>query len=413
MNSNLRWRLSAMMFLQYWVWGAWQPVIAAYLQSKLGFTGIQMGWVFTLLPIACMVVPPVGGQLADRWVSTEKLLAVLHLVGAVFLGLTARAESFESMVLFLSGWAIVYAPTLALTNSLTFHHLPEAERKFGLVRVWGTIGWIVANVALTGLRSVWPDQQLPLLGGADSLWLAAAGSLVLGFFCFALPKTPPAKTGDKPWAFLEAFKLLKDPQFFLFIAIVFVVSTELQFYYMLTSPFLESLAIASKDVPAVMTIAQGAEIGTMLALPWILGRWGVRKALAIGILAWPIRYAIFAWGQPRWLVVASLTLHGLCYVCFFVVAYIHVNSVASPDIRASAQSLITFVSLGMGMAVGSMFAGFIRDMFTTGAATSPVVDYSNVFLVPCALTIVCAIVFFLGFKEKAGSWQVNQQEAEG
>jgi nucleoside transporter len=411
MNSNVRWRLSVMMFLQYWVWGAWQPVIAPYLQSKLGFSGIQFGWLFALLPIACMVAPPVGGQMADRWVATEKLLGVLHLAGGIFLCLTARALSFETMMLFLGGWALVYAPTLALTNSLTFHHLPEAEKKFGLVRVWGTIGWIAANVALSGLRRIWPDQ-LPFLGGADSLWLAAAGSLVLGVFCFALPSTPAAKTGDKPLAFLEAFKLLKDPQFSLFIVIVFVVSTELQFYYMLTSPFLESLGIASKDVPAVMAIAQVAEIGTMLALPWILARWGVRRALAIGILAWPIRYAIFAYGQPRGLVIAVLTLHGLCYVCFFVVAYIHVNSVAAPDIRASAQALITFVSLGMGMAVGSLFAGWIRDMFTTGSGAEAVVDYTKVFLVPCGLTVLCAIIFFLGFKQKAAPLRLSEQKAE-
>ena len=401
-----------MMFLQYWIWGAWQPVIAAYLEKKLAFTGFQTGWLFSLLPFACMLAPPIGGQLADRWASTEKLLSGLHLIGAVFLCLTARAGSFETMMVFLGGWSLVYAPTLALTNSLTFHHLPESEKKFGLVRVWGTIGWIAAGWVLTGLRLMWPDQ-LPLLGGADSLWLGAAGSLALGAFCIALPKTPPAKAGDKPLAFLEAVKLLKDPQFFLFIAVVFVVSTELQFYYIFTSPFLESLGVASKLVPWVMTLAQIAEIGTMLALPLILGRWGVRRALVIGILAWPVRYAIFAYGQPRGLVIAALTLHGLCYVCFFVVAYIHVNSVAAPDIRASAQALITFVSLGMGMAVGSVFAGWIKDLFTTGPPTAPIVDYTKVFLVPCALTVLCAIVFFLGFRQKGASLHLERREAEG
>ncbi|HEU4390748.1 MAG TPA: MFS transporter [Blastocatellia bacterium] len=412
MNSNVRWRLSTMMFLQYWIWGAWQPVIAIYLGSKLGYNGSQIGWLFALLPIACMLIPPVGGQLADRWVPTEKLLAVMHLLGAVFLSIAACSTSFPALMLALGAWSVVYAPTLALTNSLTFHHLPESDKKFGLVRVWGTIGWIAAGGALTGLRKLWPDQ-LPILGGADSLWLGAAGSLVLGFFSFALPGTPPAKTGDKPWAFLEAFKLLKDAQFFLFIAIVFVVSTELQFYYILTSPFLESLGISPTNVPIIMTVAQVAEIGTMLALPWILDRWGVRTALAIGILAWPVRYAVFAYGQPRGLVIAVLTLHGLCYVCFFVVAYIHVNSVAAPDIRASAQALITFVSLGMGMAVGSIFAGWIRDLFATGTGTAAVVDYTKVFLVPCGLTVLCAIVFFLGFKQQAAPVQLSEQKAEG
>ena len=387
-----------MMFLQYWVWGAWQPVIATHFQGKLGFTGVETAWIFALLPIACMLIPPLGGQLADRWISTEKLLAGLHLAGAIFLCLTATAESFNSMLVLMGGWSLVYAPTLALTNSLAFHHMPDAENKFGLVRVWGTIGWIAASFSLTGIRKLWPDG-LPVLSGADSLWLGAAGSFILAVYCLALPHTPPAQSGERPWAFLEALRLLKDPFFLVFIIVVFVVSTELQFYYIFTSPFLESLGIHSSNVPAIMSIAQIAEIGMMLALPWMLSKWGVRRALAIGILAWPLRYAVFAYGGPKWLVIAALSLHGLCFVCFLVVAFIYVNSVAPRDIKASAQALITFVSLGLGLAVGSLFAGWIRDYFTTGPAIAPVVDYSKVFLVPCVLTIVCAVLFFIGFRE--------------
>jgi len=194
---------------------------------------------------------------------------------------------------------------------------------------------------------------------------------------------------------------MREPSFALFVLISFVVATELMFYYVLTAPFLESINISSANVPAVMTIAQIAEIGTMLALPWMLNRWGIRGVMTIGILAWPIRYAVFAYGAPTWLVVAALTLHGLCYVCFFVVSFIYVNSVASADIRASAQAFITFVTLGAGMYVGSLFAGWIRDFYTTtGPAGAQVVNYTNVFLVPCVLTIICAVVFFFGFKER-------------
>ncbi|HXG63509.1 MAG TPA: MFS transporter, partial [Blastocatellia bacterium] len=391
MNSSVRWRLSVMMFLQYTVWGAWSPVLSAYLE-RLGFSGAQIGVIYSLLPLGCMIAPFGGGQLADRYVATEKLLAVLHLVGGILLCVMAGMSSYDGILTLMFVWSLVYAPTLALTNSITFHHLPDAEKKFGLVRVFGTLGWIAAGLALTGLRKVWPEAQgLPILGGADSLWLGGILSLLLGLFCFALPHTPPAKSGESPWAFLAALKMLKDPSFAIFTAITFVVSTELMFYYVLTAPFLQTIGVQGDNVPAVMTIAQIAEIGTMLALPWMLERWGVRKTMALGIAAWPIRYAVFAYGEPTWLVIAALSLHGICYVCFFVVAYIHVNNVASPDIRASAQSLITFVALGVGMFVGSLFAGWIRDYFTIGTA----VDYMKVFLVPCALTVLCAIVFFL------------------
>jgi MFS family permease len=150
-----------------------------------------------------------------------------------------------------------------------------------------------------------------------------------------------------------------------------------------------------------MTLAQAAEIGTMLLLPWMLDRWGVRRTMAVGILAWPFRYAIFAFGQPKGLVIAALTLHGICYVCFFVVAYIYVNSVATRDIRASAQAFITFVVLGVGMFLGSLFAGWIRDLFTVGGTPeAPLVNYTNVFLVPCGLTVLCAAIFFVAFRER-------------
>jgi nucleoside transporter len=397
MNQGLRWRLSLMMFLQYTIWGAWSPVFSAYLENQLGFSGTQAGAIYGLLPLACMLAPFTAGQLADRYFSTEKLMAVLHLLGGIAMLFAAGATAYGKLWLLMLLWALVYAPTLALTNSLCFHHMPEAEKEFGLVRVWGTIGWIAVNFGLSGLRAT---GLIAGLGGADSLWLGAALSIVLALFSLvALPHTPPAKTGANPWAFLSAFKLMRDAQFAIFIVISFVVSTELQFYYVLTAPFLSSVGVSDVRMPTIMTIAQIAEIGTMLALSLMLAKWGIRKTMVIGILAWPLRYAVFAYGQPRWLVIASLALHGLCYVCFFTVSQIYVNQVASPDIRASAQGLITFVTLGAGLFVGSYFAGWIKDFFTSGS----VVDYTMVFMIPLVLTLVCAIVFTLVFREREWS----------
>src|SRR5215831_2507245 len=247
----IRWRLSAMMFLQYMVWGSWYPVLSAYLE-RIGFNGYQIGVVYSLLSLGCMIAPLAAGQLADRYFRTEKLLGVLHLIGGVLLCVMARITNYDHLVAMMLAWSIVYAPTLALSNSITFQHLPDAAKRFGLVRVFGTLGWIAAGIVLTLFRRAFSEWQGVL--GADSLWLGGLISIALGFYCFSLPGTPPAKTGESPWAFLTAFKLLRDPAFAIFIAVAFVVSTELMFYYVLTAPFLESIGIASQDVPAVMTV---------------------------------------------------------------------------------------------------------------------------------------------------------------
>jgi nucleoside transporter len=402
MNQGLRWRLSVMMFLQYTIWGAWYPVFAVYLK-QLGYSGTQTGWIYSLLNLACMLAPFTAGQLADRYFATEKLLLILHFIGGIVFLIAATVTDFNKLWPLMFAWAMVYAPTLALTNSLCFHHMPEAEKQFGLIRVWGTIGWIVIGIALSGLRK-W--ELIADLGGSDSLWVGGAMSFVLAAFALVLPHTPPAKTRDNPWAFLSAFKLMRDSRFAIFIIVSFVVSTELMFFYVLTSPFLETVGVSENAMPLTMSIAQFAEIGTMLALPLMLAKWGIRKTMIIGILSWPIRYAFFVYGQPRSLVIASLALHGLCYVCFFTVSQIYVNEVAGPDIRASAQGLITFATLGAGLYVGSLFAGAVKDFYTV----DNVVDWSKIFTVPLVLTLLCAIVFTMAFRDR-GVRDVEAQPA--
>jgi nucleoside transporter len=402
MNQGLRWRLSVMMFLQYSIWGAWYPVYSSYM-IQLGFSGPQVALIFGMLNLACMLAPFTAGQLADRYFATEKLLAVLHLIGGVVFVFAARETDFNKLWPLMLAWALVYAPTLALTNSLCFHHMPEAEKQFGLVRVWGTIGWIVVGIGLSGLRG---SGLIAGLGGSDGIWLGAAMSFVMAAFSLTLPHTPPARSGDNPWAFLSAFKLMRNRQFAFFIIISFVVSTELQFYYLLTPPFLETVGVSKEAVPGIMTIAQIAEIGVMLALPLLLLKFGIRKTMVIGILAWPIRYAVFVYGQPRSLVIAALALHGLCYVCFFTVSQIYVNEVAGPDIRASAQGLITFATLGAGLYVGNIFAGYVMEFFTVDGT----INYANVFMVPLVVTLITALVFTLTFRERVWS-KVEAQPA--
>jgi nucleoside transporter len=394
----IRFRLGIMMFLQYAIWGAWAPVLSAYLQNNLGFNGAQVGMIYSLLPLATIIAPFIGGQIADRYFASEKLIAGLQLIGGGLLIWAATMNDYRSMVWAMLLYCLLYAPTLALTNSVALINLKNSEKEFGLIRVWGTIGWIVAGLGLAAWRNL-AGGEGSIAAKGDTLILAGVFSLAMGVFSFFLPHTPPQKEGTKPWAFLEALKMMRDRNFLIFIIISFVVATELMFYYILTAPFLTSSAIgvSESNVSGVMVIAQVAEILVMVVLlPIFISKIGIRKILVIGVLAWPLRYIIFAVGRPPWLVIASLALHGFCFVFFFVAAFIYVDSIAPRDIRHSAQSLITLVTYGFGNYIGSFFAGWVQDFFTKEG----VVNWTGVFLVPCVLTILCALAFLFFFKEK-------------
>ena len=405
---SAKFRLGMMMFLQYAIWGSWATGLSAYLQNNLKFNGWELGIIFSLLPLATIISPFIGGQFADRWFPTQKVIAVLQLLGGVILILIASVTAFAPMMWLMLLYSLIYAPTLALTNSIAFINLRDSEKDFGKIRVWGTIGWIAAGLALAAWRMLAKSPDDIAMRG-DMLILAGVFSLLMGFLSFGLPNTPPKKEGAKPWAFLEALKMFKDRNFLIFAVISFIVATELQFYYVLTSPFLTSSAIgvSQKSVTAVMTIGQFAEFFVMaFMLSWALRKFGTGRTMTLGILAWPIRYIIFVIGGPSWMVIASLALHGFCYVFFFTTAYIYVDSVAPKDIRASAQGLIAVIILGLGNFVGSLFCGWIQKLFTVetlDAAGQAVktINWRNTFLVPTALTLVCLVVFMVFFRTKS------------
>lgn len=394
---GVRFRLCAMMFLQYAIWGAWNPVLSDYLLNDLGFSGTQVGIIYSLLPLATIVAPFIGGQIADRYFASQKVIAVLQLVGGALLLFISRISDYHTMMWLMLFYCLLYAPTLALTNSVAFINLKNSEKEFGIVRVWGTIGWIVSGLALMGWRHFAQAEEALSLSG-DTLLLAGAFSIIMGFQALSLPHTPPKKESAKPWAFLEAIKMMRDKNFLAFVIISFVVATELMFYYVLTAPFLTSdkIGLSSANVPGVMVIAQVAEIFVLaILLPYFITRIGIRNVLVLGVLAWPVRYIIFAIGTPPWLVIASLSLHGFCFVFFFAAAFIYVDTVAPRDIRHSAQSLIMLVTYGIGSYIGSLFAGWIRDFFTKDGGT----NWTSVFIVPCFLTVLCAVAFLLFVRE--------------
>ena len=387
-------RLSIMMFLQYAIWGAWTTALAVHLEKALGFSGQQIGLIFGCLWLACMIAPFIGGQLVDRYMPTQLFLAVAHLLGAVFLYLTAVQTQFAPMWMWMFAYSLCYAPTLALTNSICFHNLADAERDFGKIRLWGTIGWIVAGLMVWGIRSQWHTELWT--DKSDLLLIAAALSALMGFFCFALPHTPPRRESQKPFAFLEALTLLKDRNFLVFMLISFVVTTELQFYYMPTGNFLGDRGVAAESVTAVMAVAQVAEIVVLLLLLHVsLKRFGVRKTMIIGILAWSLRYLLFTIPSLP-VIVTALTFHGLGFAFFFVASQIYVNMKAHDDMRASAQALLTFFTLGVGNFLGTQFTGWCWDLFKDDAGAT---NWTAFFLVPTGITVACALAFLLFFRD--------------
>jgi len=391
MSYQLYLGLSVMMFLEFAIWGAWAPILASHLINNLKFSGKQIGWIYATLWLACIVSPFVGSQIADRWMPTEYFLAMAHLFGGLILLIAAKKKKFASLFGLMLLYSLLYAPTLALVNSLMFTHLTNPDKQAGSIRVWGTIGWIAAGLSVTA----WRHLDKLKIKGSDALTLAAALSLVMGVFCFFLPHTPPPDSPQNPLAFMEAFKLLGDTNFLIFLIISFIVTTELQFYYVPTAPFLEDIGVKHKNVSAVMTLAQAAEIIAMVVLlPLLLPKLGFRWTLVIGVMAWPLRYIVFAAMRPVWLVIASLTLHGLGYTFFFFVGQMYVDKVAPPDVRASAQALIAVVTLGLGNFIGTQFTGIIMDLLKKDDNFR----WRPIFLLPCALTIACAIAFVLFFK---------------
>jgi nucleoside transporter len=411
-HAALMVKLSIMMFLQYAIWGAWTTGLGAYLNKTLHFSGQEIGWIFACLWLGCMIAPVIGGQLVDRWMPTQLFLGIAHLLGAVFLYLCANQVKLGPMWVWMFVYSLCYAPTLALTNSICFHNLKNAERDFGRIRLWGTLGWIVAGLLVWGIRSVWHTDQW--LDRSDLLLTAAALSAVMGLFCFALPHTPPKKSATNPLAFLEALSLLKDRNFLVFLLISFVVTTELQFYYMPTSDFLVDRGVPGTAVTAVMTVAQAAEIIVLfLLLHLSLKHLGVRKTMAIGVLAWPVRYLLFTVPSLP-VIVGALTFHGFGFAFFFVASQIYVNFKAKDDMRASAQALLTFTTLGLGNFLGTYFTGWCWDFFSTfGKRLNPLTqvmervrvstNWSAFFLVPTAITVLCALAFLLLFRDDVKS----------
>ncbi|MFN0055106.1 MAG: MFS transporter [Planctomycetales bacterium] len=371
MSSAVRLKLSIMMFLQYAIWGSWAVSMGGYLGGALEFTGAQIGAIYATTAIAAMISPLYAGYLADRLFATEKMIAVLHLVGAALLGAATFLTEFEQLRAVMLIYAICYMPTLALTNSISFANITDPEKEFPGIRVFGTFGWIAAGWAVGfGLDTPEVRNLLPmsLKAGNAPILLAAILSAVLALFSFTLPHTPPrgkqrAAGAPEPQSQagrMSILELLRDPSFLVFVVSSFLICIPLAFYYNFANLFLAEI-----DAPyptALQTIGQISEVGFMAAMPFFIRRLGVKTMLAVGMLAWVARYLAFGSLQFP-LVLVGLVLHGVCYDFFFVASQIYVDRRAGEAQRASAQSFIAFVTLGVGMFVGAYVGGQIVDHY--------------------------------------------------
>ena len=392
---GVRARLSAMMFLQYFVWGAWYVAMGAYLNETLKFDGEQIGLAYGATALAAMISPFFVGMVADRFFATERILAALHVVGGLLLFYVSTLTEFRLFYPVLILYTLCYMPTLALTNSLSFHQMADPGREFPRVRVLGTIGWIVAGYVVDALGFARSAGMFQLAGGA---------SVLLGLYSLVLPHTPPAKIGHAITARdvlgLDALGLMKERSFAIFVLGSFLICIPLQFYYAFAAAFLSEIGVT--NVPTKMTFGQVSEIFFMLIMPWFFVRLGVKWMLIAGMVAWAARYLLFSWGDNAslvWMLYGGILLHGICYDFFFVTGQIYVDQRAPGDLRAAAQGFIAFVTLGVGMFIGSYLSGRVVDMYRVEGAVPH--DWPSIWMVPAVAAVVVLVLFIAFFRPQA------------
>lgn len=392
-NKGIRTKLSVMMFIEFFIWGSWAVTLGTYLGKTLQFEGTQIGLVYGTTAIAAIISPLFISFVADRYFASQRVFSALHLLGAILLYLASQAASFTGIYALLLAYSLCYMPTLAIANGIGFRHLEDPDRQFPLVRVLGTIGWIVAGLVV-GFLGV-EDRNIPLQ-------IAAGMSLLLSVYGLFLPPTPP-KPVDGPRTVgqvlgFDAFSLLRDRSFLVLFISSVLISIPLAFYYNFTNLFLNELGMV--NAAAKMTMGQASEVIFMLLMPLLFRRMGVKVMIAVGMLAWTVRYLLFAFGDVDpatvWMLYAGIILHGICYDFFFVAGQIYANSKAPESLKNSVQGMMTLGTYGVGMFIGSLVSGWIVSSFT---AADGVKAWTSIWLIPASMALLVLIGFLLTFNE--------------
>lgn len=392
MSLNLRIRLSVLMFLEFFVWGAWFVTMGTYLSRTLGASDVENGMAYGTQSLGAIIAPFIVGLIADRFFAAQKILAVLHLIGAGLLYYITLQDSFTSFYPLLLSYMILYMPTLALVNSVVFKQLTNAEKEFSMFRVWGTIGWIAAGLCIGWFA--WEKENLLV----NTFRMAAVASLILGLLSFLLPNTPPATSGKKVTfgdiIGIQALGMLKDRNFLIFFISSMLVCVPLAFYYQEANKFLNEMNFA--NAAGKMTLGQMSETVFMVLMPFFFSRFGIKKMLLIGMGAWLIRYVLFAYGDTDSLVsflYLGILLHGICYDFFFVTGQIYTDKKAGEENKSAAQGLITLATYGVGMLIGFSVAGQITEAFKTTDGH----DWQIIWLIPAGISLVVMIMFGIFF----------------
>lgn len=389
-------KLSVMMFVQYFIWGLWYVTLATYLGQTLQFKGGEIGLAYSTTAVAAMISPFFVGMFADRFFATEKILSILHLLGGVIIYYASTLQTFNSFYPVLLGYTLCYMPTLALTNSLSFHHMENPAQEFPRVRVLGTIGWIAAGLLI---------GRLGLEAAATPLRITGVSSILMGFYCLLLPHTPPKQAGLPITVGsilgLDALQLMKDRSFTIFVIGSFLICIPLQFYYTFTNLFLNEVGVV--EPASKMTLGQMSEIFFMLVMPFFFRRLGVKKMLLIGMASWLTRYLLFAHGNNDslvWMFYLGILLHGICYDFFFVTGQIYVDQKAPIGIRGAAQGFIAFVTLGVGMFIGASASGQVVQHFTFSTMGSGNLKHmwDKIWMVPAVASAVVLALFAFFFR---------------
>jgi nucleoside transporter len=406
MTPAVRFKLSLMMFLEFFIWGAWFVTLGTYLLKNLHTTGTQVGAAFLTQSIGAIVAPFIIGLIADRFFSAQKILGVLHLAGAALLWLASQAADFSAFYPYILSYMILYMPTLALVNSISFRQMQNPQKEFATIRVLGTLGWIIAGLTIGWLN--W--EQSGNLG--LTFRMAAGASALLGVFSFTLPPTPPIKKEGNSTVGqmlgLEAIGLLKNRSYLIFFLASVAICVPLSFYYGFTNPFLNEAGMQS--AAGVQSLGQVSEVLFMLLIPVFFIRLGVKKMLAIGMAAWAIRYLFFAYGDGHsayWMLIAGIVMHGICYDFFFVTGQIYTDNLAGEQSKSAAQGFITLATYGVGMLLGSLLSGQIVDAHKT---TGDLHDWRTIWLIPAAIAAAVLAVFLLLFKDQNAPAAASNEE---
>lgn len=402
-------RLSFMMFLQFFIWGGWFVTLGTFLGNNLNATDAQIGMAFATQSWGAIIAPFIVGLIADRYFNAERILGIIHLIGAGLMYLMAAATDFTLFYPYVLVYMILYMPTLALVNSISFRTMTDPKEDFSKVRVWGTIGWIVAGLVISYVFS-WDSPQAITDGFLKyTFFMCAIASAVLGFFSFTLPKTPPKVSKDEDVSIkellgLDALKMLKDRNFLIFFAASVLICIPLAFYYQNANPFLAEIGV--NNPTGIMTIGQVSEVLFMLLIPFFLNRFGIKKTLLIGMFAWALRYVLFAYGNSGelfFMLIIGIALHGICYDFFFVAGQIYTDSKAGEKFKSSAQGLITLATYGVGMLIGFWAAGQISGFYTMSDGLH---EWEMIWLIPGAFALFVFFIYMFIFKEEKIEYDV-------